>query len=160
MVSTNNDLYQYQDKAKTYSVSVNGQALYPENRDYITLNRSWKKGDVIELNFPMDVRRIVANDNAEDDRGKMALERGPIVFCLEGTDQVDHKVFNKYILNSAPIAAHYEQNLLNGVMVLEGNAKELQQDGCSHSTTDDCLEGSDLLQSWSYPKRCTRDGTC
>ena len=126
---TNNDLYQYQDKAKTYSVSVNGQALYPENRDYITLNRSWKKGDVIELNFPMDVRRIVANDNAEDDRGKMALERGPIVFCLEGTDQVDHKVFNKYILNSAPIAAHYEQNLLNGVMVLEGNAKELQQDG-------------------------------
>ena len=78
---TNNDLYQYQDKAKTYSVSVNGQALYPENRDYITLNRSWKKGDVIELNFPMDVRRIVANDNAEDDRGKMALERGPIVFC-------------------------------------------------------------------------------
>ena len=126
---TNNDLYQYQDKAKTYSVSVNGQALYPENRDYITLNRSWKKGDVIELNFPMDVRRIVANDNAEDDRGKMALERGPIVFCLEGTDQVDHKVFNKYILNSAPIAAHYERNLLNGVMVLEGNAKELQQDG-------------------------------
>ena len=126
---TNNDLYQYQDKAKTYSVSVNGQALYPENRDYITLNRSWKKGDVIELNFPMDVRRIVANDNAEDDRGKMALERGPIVFCLEGADQADHKVFNKYILDSAPVSAHFEQNLLNGVMVLEGNAKELQQDG-------------------------------
>ncbi len=126
---TNNDLYQYQDKAKTYSVSVNGQALYPENRDYITLNRSWKKGDVIELNFPMDVRRIVANDNAEDDRGKVALERGPIVFCLEGADHADHKVFNKYILDSAPVSAHFEQNLLNGVMVLEGNAKELQQDG-------------------------------
>ncbi len=126
---TNNDLYQYQDKAKTYSVSVNGQALYPENRDYITLNRSWKKGDVIELNFPMDVRRIVANDNAEDDRGKVALERGPIVFCLEGADQTDHKVFNKYILDSAPVSAHFEQDLLNGVMVLEGSAKELQQDG-------------------------------
>ena len=126
---TNNDLYQYQDKAKTYSVSVNGKALYPENRDYITLNRSWKKGDTIELDFPMDVRRIVANDNAEDDRGKVALERGPIVFCLEGADQADHKVFNKYILDSAPVSAHFEQDLLNGVMVLEGNAKELQQDG-------------------------------
>ena len=126
---TNNDLYQYQDKAKTYSVSVNGKALYPENRDYIEISRSWKKGDTIELDFPMDVRRIVANDNAEDDRGKVAFERGPIVFCLEGADQADHKVFNKYILDSAPIAAHYEQNLLNGVMVLEGNAKELQQDG-------------------------------
>ena len=126
---TNNDLYQYQDKAKTYSVSVNGKALYPENRDYIEISRSWKKGDTIELDFPMDVRRIVANDNAEDDRGKVALERGPIVFCLEGADQSDHKVFNKYILDSAPVSAHFEQDLLNGVMVLEGSAKELQQDG-------------------------------
>ena len=126
---TNNDLYQYQDKAKTYSVSVNGQALYPENRDYIEISRSWKKGDTIELDFPMDVRRIVANDNAEDDRGKVAFERGPIVFCLEGADQADHKVFNKYILDSAPVSAHFEQDLLNGVMVLEGSAKELQQDG-------------------------------
>ena len=126
---TNNDLYQYQDKAKTYSVSVNGQALYPENRDYIEISRSWKKGDTIELDFPMDVRRIVANDNAEDDRGKVVLERGPIVFCLEGADQADHKVFNKFILDSAPVSAHFEQDLLNGVMVLEGSAKELQQDG-------------------------------
>ena len=126
---TNNDLYQYQDKAKTYSVSVNGKALYPENRDYIEISRSWKKGDTIELDFPMDVRRIVANDNAEDDRGKVAFERGPIVFCLEGADQADHKVFNKYILDSAPVSAHFEQDLLNGVMVLEGSAKELQQDG-------------------------------
>ena len=126
---TNNDLYQYQDKAKTYSVSVNGKTLYPENRDYIEIARNWKKGDTIELDFPMDVRRIVANDNAEDDRGKVALERGPIVFCLEGADQADHKVFNKYILDSAPVSAHFEQDLLNGVMVLEGSAKELQQDG-------------------------------
>jgi hypothetical protein len=126
---TNNDLYQYQDKAKTYSVSVNGQALYPENRDYIEISRSWKKGDTIELDFPMDVRRIVANDNAEDDRGKVAFERGPIVFCLEGNDQADGKVFNKYILNTSSIQAHFENDLLNGVMVLEGDAKELQQNG-------------------------------
>ena len=126
---TNNDLYQYQDKAKTYSVSVNGQALYPENRDYITLNRSWKKGDVIELNFPMDVRRIVANDNAEDDRGKVALERGPVVYCLEGNDQADGKVFNKYILNASEITAAYDANLLNGVVTLSGDAKQLQPDG-------------------------------
>jgi len=126
---TNNNLYTYRDKAKTYSVSVNGQALYPENRDYITLSRNWKRGDVIDLDFPMDVRRIVANDNAEDDRGKVALERGPIVFCLEGTDQADHRVFNKYILDSTPITARYEAGLLSGVVVLEGSAKELQPDG-------------------------------
>ena len=126
---TNNDLYTYADAAKTYRVSVNGQALYPENRDYITINRNWKKGDVIELDFPMDVRRIVANDNAEDDRGKVALERGPIVFCLEGKDQADGKVFNKYILNASKISASYDASLLNGVMTLSGDAKELQPDG-------------------------------
>jgi DUF1680 family protein len=126
---TNNDLYKYADAAKTYHVSVNGQALYPENRDYITITRNWKKGDVIELDFPMDVRRIVANDNAEDDRGKVALERGPIVFCLEGIDQADGKVFNKYILNASKISASYDAHLLNGVITLSGDAKELQQDG-------------------------------
>ena len=132
---TNNSLYTYLDKAKTYSVSVNGQSLYPENRDYITITRSWKKGDVIELNFPMEVRRIIANDNAEDDRDKVALERGPIVYCLEGSDQADGKVFNKYILNSADIQAHFERNLLNGVVVLDGTANELQQDGTVKDVT-------------------------
>ena len=127
---TNNSLYTYADASRLPLCSVNGDAItVSPNSDYITLSRSWKKGDTIELDFPMDIRRIVANDNAEDDRGKIALERGPIVFCLEGKDQADHKVFNKYILNSAPINAHYEANLLNGVMVLEGKAKEIQQDG-------------------------------
>ena len=126
---TNNNLYTYQDKAKNYSISVNGQALYPENHGYIILNRKWKKGDVIELNFPMNVRRILANDNAEDDRGKVALERGPVVFCLEGNDQADGKVFNKYILNASEITAAYDANLLNGVVTLSGDAKEVQPDG-------------------------------
>ena len=134
---TNNNLYAYLDKAANYSVSVrsatsgekNGQALYPENADYVTINRTWKKGDVIELDLPMQVRRIVANANAEDLRSKVAFERGPIVFCLEGKDQADNNVFNKYIMNTTPVAAHFEKDLLGGVMVVEGKAKELQSDG-------------------------------
>ena len=124
-----NDLYTYLDKANNYSVSVNGQHLYPENHNYITINRKWKKGDVIELNLPMQVRRIVANDNAEDLRGKVALERGPVVFCLEGSDQQDGTVFNKYILNAAAIDAHFEKDLLGGVVVLDGKAKQMEQSG-------------------------------
>ncbi len=126
---TNNNLYTYADKARPYSVSVNGQALYPENRDYITVTRSWKQGDEVVLDLPMEVRRIVANDNAEDLRGRVALERGPIVFCLEGNDQKDSTVFNKYILNSAAITSHFDRDLLGGVVVLEGQAKELRRDG-------------------------------
>ena len=127
---TNNSLYKYNEVAPAYTVAVNGVAAGQADADgYVTITRNWKKGDAIELNLPMEVRRIVANDNAEDDRGKVALERGPIVYCLEGNDQADHHIFNKYILNSSPISAHYEQDLLNGVVVLDGEAKEVEQDG-------------------------------
>ena len=137
---TNNDLYTYFPPSSSSSsegaltCSVNGMAqplpsLIREGSGYLTISRNWKKGDVVELNLPMEVRRIVANDNAEDLRGKIALERGPVVFCLEGIDQPDGHVFNKYILHSAPIAAHFEERLLGGVVVLEGQAKELERNG-------------------------------
>ena len=56
-----------------------------------------KAGDVVEINLPMEVRRVKANDQVEDDHGKLAIERGPIMFCLEGQDQADSTVFNKFI---------------------------------------------------------------
>ena len=124
-----NNLYTYLDAAKTADISVNGVKVSHDNPDYVSIDRKWKKGDVIEINFPMEVRRVQANDNAEDDRGKVALERGPVVFCLEGKDQPDNTVFDKYILDSTPIQSHFEKDLLNGVVVLEGNAKELQRNG-------------------------------
>ena len=142
---TSNNLYAYLDDAPEYSVSVNGKAVESTNAvansklstlnsklaegGYITIDRKWKAGDVVELDMPMSVRRIVANDNAEDLRGKVALERGPVVFCLEAQDQQDSVVFNKYILDSTPVSAHFEPDLLGGVMVLDGKAKELGQDG-------------------------------
>lgn len=126
---TNNNLYTYKDKSKLYSIKVNGRAMYPENHSYISIDRKWKKGDVIELDMPMDVRRIEANDNIVDDRGKVALERGPVVYCMEACDQSDKTVFNKYILDSTPIDAHFEKELLGGVMVLEGAAKMLERSG-------------------------------
>ena len=122
-------LYTYLDKAPNYSVSVNGKELYPESHDYITIERRWKQGDVIELNLPMDVRRVVANDNAEDLRGKISLERGPVIYCLEGIDQPDGTVFNKYILNATAVEAQFEQGLLGGVTVLSGKAKQVEHDG-------------------------------
>ena len=132
---TNNTLYYYNDAAPAFAITVNGKQVAVENTDYATINRNWKKGDMIDIDFPMSVRRIVANDNAEDDRGKVALERGPIVYCLEGSDQADGKVFNKYILNSAAITAQYDADLLNGVVTLSGDAKQLQPDGTIKDVT-------------------------
>ena len=123
------NLYTYIDRAKPYSVSVNGMQLYPEIHDYITIERKWKVGDVIELNLPMDVRRIVANDNAEDLRGKESLERGPIVYCLEACDQSDRTIFDKYLSENVTFDAHFEKGLLGGVVVIEGKAKKVMRSG-------------------------------
>ena len=128
---TNNSLYTYIDRPRPYSVSVNGKSYYPENTDYVTLDRKWKAGDVIDIDFPMDVRRIVANDNAEDLRGKVCLERGPIVYCIEGGNQVGGTVFDKYLPNDErhEFTAHYEPSLLGGITVIDTKGRMVKADG-------------------------------
>ena len=126
----NNDLYTYINKVKNYTLKVNGAAVQAAQGDgYATIARTWKAGDVIELDLPMEVRQIKANDQVEVNRGKLAIERGPIMFCLEGQDQADGKVFNKFIPAGTPMEATYEAGLLNGVMTLTGTAKEVDLEG-------------------------------
>lgn len=124
------DLYAYTDAPKAYTISVNGSPASIMTGDrYATLQRTWKAGDVIEINWPMEVRRIKANDKVETNRGFLAMERGPIVYCLEGKDQPDSTVFNKYIPADTKVNSTYEANLLNGVVVLSGTAKEVDRQG-------------------------------
>lgn len=124
------DLYAYTTPAEKYTLKVNGSTVKPAEGDgYATIVRTWKPDDVIELELPMEVRRVKANDQVEDDRGMLAMERGPIVYCLEGIDQPDSVVFNKFIPADAKIDATFDGNLLKGVMVLSGTAKEVAQDG-------------------------------
>jgi len=71
------------------TVRVNGKAISaPEfTRGYIVLSRLWKNGDVVELNLPMPVQRVAANLNVTADRGLLAIQRGPLVYCVEQCDQ-------------------------------------------------------------------------
>ena len=81
------DLYSYTDgKRLNYRVSVNNQALYPENHDYITIDRKWKKGDKVQIHFDMEPRIVRALNKVEADRGMVAVERGPLVYCAEHPD--------------------------------------------------------------------------
>lgn len=116
---TNNDLYTYVNQAKPYGISVNGKMLYPENHDYITLKRRWKKGDVIELSFPMKVRYIEANEQVEDLRGKLAIERGPLVYCLETCDQLDREVFDKHIFPTEKLTTRFKEDELGGIVLID-----------------------------------------
>jgi len=58
-------------------------------RGYLVIERVWKAGDTLRLNLPMPVRRIAANPNVVDDRGCLAIARGPIVYCIESVDLPD-----------------------------------------------------------------------
>ena len=70
------------------SVSVNGLAVngVPGKDGYLSIGRTWKTGDTVEVDFPMPVKRIRAHEKVEADRGRLAVERGPIVYCAEGCD--------------------------------------------------------------------------
>ena len=83
------DLYAFSDDVKSdYKISVNGTpvAHYQLNNGYLAIDRNWEKGDVVRIHFDMPVRTVVANSHVADDCGRVAVERGPLVYCAEWAD--------------------------------------------------------------------------
>ncbi len=83
------DLYYYSDgKRLGYTIKVNGQdaAATVTADGYYTISRKWKKGDKVSIHFDMETRTVRANSKVEADRGQVAIERGPIVYCAEWPD--------------------------------------------------------------------------
>jgi hypothetical protein len=74
----------------------------------------------------MPVRRVIANDKVTDDRGCVALQRGPLVYCLEWPDVKDGHVVNLLLADIAPLTADFRPGLLNGVEVITGQAEGLR----------------------------------
>jgi uncharacterized protein len=121
------DLYRFADNvAEPVALKVNGQAVAVNlDKGYVKLTRSWKHGDVIELTLPMPVRRVVANEQVEADRGRVALQRGPLVYCAEWPDSASHHVRNLMLADAAKLTAQFRPDLLNGVAVIKGKAMGL-----------------------------------
>ena len=83
------NLYEFTDNLRPqYNITVNGNAVNGKLTDdgYFTIDRKWKKGDVVRIHFDMDPRTVRANNNVEADRGFVAIERGPLVYCAEWPD--------------------------------------------------------------------------
>ena len=114
------DLYQFQNNSAAKPViKVNGQNVdYNIKNGYAAINRIWKKGDVVAVDLPMEVRRVVANEKIKDDRGKIALQRGPLMYCAEWTDN-NGKTSNIIIPANTNFTTEYKAELLNGVTVLK-----------------------------------------
>ena len=128
------DLYRFADAVHAApSLSINGKPVRIDfDKDlelgYVTLDREWKTGDTIDLDLPMPVRRVMANSQVSSDRGRVAIERGPIVFAAESVDSPDHKVRNLLLPDSEPLTAEFRPDLLNGVEVVKSRAVSLAFD--------------------------------
>ena len=128
------DLYTYMDRLPGTTgptLKVNGEDVQVPrelNKGYALIKRTWKAGDVVELSMPMPVRRVVANDAVEADRGRVAVERGPLVYCAEWTDN-DGRVANLVLPDGAALAAETRPDLLGGVVVITGEGRGGEREG-------------------------------
>ncbi|HKJ42950.1 MAG TPA: beta-L-arabinofuranosidase domain-containing protein, partial [Sunxiuqinia sp.] len=114
------DLYTFEKPVDNrLSIKVNGEpAAYSQEKGYAVITRDWKKGDVIDYSMPMDIRRVKANPQVKDDEGKVALERGPIVYCVEGADNQD--VDKLKITENTQLTSTFKPELLGGVETISG----------------------------------------
>lgn len=107
------------------TLAVNGATVHPLDMDkgYARLRRQWRRGDVIQLDLPMPIQRIEAHPRVQADIGRVALQRGPIVYCFEAVDNGD--LAKDFVLPCNPdFATQYRGDLLGGVTVITGNAKD------------------------------------
>jgi uncharacterized protein len=119
------DLYAFDEtKVREPVILKVDQHEVPLNQDhgYATVTRDWKPGETVDLLLPMPVRRVTANEKVSADRGRVALQRGPIVYCAEWVDSPDKHVRNLVLANSQDLKADFEPSMLNGMEVIRGKA--------------------------------------
>lgn len=109
---------------RSFEISINGEnvtELVQIDKGYVRLERTWKTGDTVDLRLEMPVERVMAHPAVSENVGHVALQRGPIVFCLEG---VDHTVPLHAISLpvDAPLEVQYDPDLLGGTVVITGEA--------------------------------------
>jgi DUF1680 family protein len=115
------DLYTYLDKKpELFKISLNNE-LWSTNlkKGFVTIHRKWVKGDVVALSLPMKVQRVLAKNNVIEDRGKVALERGPLVYCAEWIDN-GGKVFDLIVPDETEFTSEFRPELLGGITVING----------------------------------------
>lgn len=130
-------LYKFQSNADSKpTIKVNGlPVVYTVANGYASISRTWKKNDKVEVNFPMEVRRVVASEKIKEDIGKVALQRGPLVYCAEWADN-NGKASNFFIPAGTLFTSEFRPDLLNGVTVLKAEVPAVTiKDSQTLSTT-------------------------
>ena len=156
------DLYSYTDgKRLGYKILVNGKEVGDASLmedGYFTINRKWKKGDQVSVHFDMEPRTVRANQKVTADRGLIAFERGPIVYCAEWPDN-DFDIMSALVNQEPKVSVEQCPDLLYGITQLATDAQALEFDKSGKLTTRDvrltlipyyawCHRGSGKMRVW------------
>jgi DUF1680 family protein len=130
--SSPDDLYRFapaDEPLAPPTLQVNGHTIpLVVDKGYARIHRRWARGDVVQLALPMPVRRVIANDAVAADRGAAAIQRGPVVYAIEGVDN-GGSLAGLLLPLDAPLQHHFDRDLLHGVEVITGPAR---RPGASH----------------------------
>ena len=119
------DLYHYLERGDAkVEIRVNGErADMNWDKGFARFRRVWKKGDVLEIVFPMDPRRVGAHEAVKDDRNRVAVERGPLVYCAEGLDN-GGRALGLVLPDDAALLAEWRPDFLQGLTVIKAKASQ------------------------------------
>lgn len=134
------DLYNYANPAVggKVSIKVNGvEVPYETQKGYAVINRKWKNDDKVEMMLPMNARLIRSNEQLKENNGRLAVERGPLVYCAEWVDN-GGRTANILLPAASVFQTENRSDLLNGVTLLTTKAPvvEISADGQSVSTAN------------------------
>jgi hypothetical protein len=145
------DLYSYLDDDSTKAdIFVNGNPIdYRMENGYAVIDRLWNKGDTIEMELPMPIRRVLCHENVLDNRQKVALQRGPIVYCAES---VDNKipVSDVVLPDDAALKAEYREDLLDGINTISGTITDAHHAGRIDPTSESCNFIAIPYYAWAH----------
>lgn len=132
------DLYTYTDgKRLNYHVKVNGQPVTGDLKDgYFTIDRKWKRGDRVDIHFDMEPRTVKADEKVEADRGRIAVERGPIVYCAEWPDN-DFDILSAFMNREPEFEVVHKPDLLCGINQIRTMVQTLGYDDSGRLTITD-----------------------
>ena len=119
-------LYAFVGNAGGYTVKVNGEEVAGAlDKGYLAIDRKWKKGDRVELGFPMEPRFVAARPEVEADRGRLAVQRGPLVYCAEWPD--NDFAFGAAVVNPEMPMTIRSSDMLGGVTIVDVPAQLVER---------------------------------
>ena len=119
-------LYSFRDaSAAGITVNLNGQPIqYKMDKGYMVIDREWNKGDLISLNVPMDIKRVTSRIEVKANIERVAIQRGPIIYCVEGVDNTGRAV-NIVLPKTAVLSATPQTILSEKVISIQTEATVL-----------------------------------